>query len=97
MIEHSFLLKASRNMDKAAFAEFIKSIPSIEKTQGGTFHDDLVGLIVERTTQSYNAFWTSFPGAHRRMRKAFEDRLGSNWEDCYEEYQRKSKGLHIKS
>ena len=82
-------------MDEKSFQEFLDSIPSIDNTLSESYRIDLVGLTVERSFQTYQAFWKAFPGAHRRMIAIFKQKLGEDWEDCFEEYLRRPKGVHV--
>ena len=80
-------------MNEPAFVEFLNSIPTVSPTEGGNFHDDIVGFNVERTLQTFNGFWSSYPAGFQRLSTELDTKLGVNWEECYKEYLKRRRGL----
>jgi hypothetical protein len=80
-------------MNEPAFQAFLNSIPEVKPDEGGKYHDDIVGLSVDRTFQTFYAYWSEYPGGYARVAEELDKKVGTNWEECYQIYLRKRRGV----
>ena len=73
-------------MNETAFTEFLDGIPKVGETDSGKFHDDLVGMLVQRNAQIFCAYWSKYPQGYTRFLARLTEQMGENWDSCYQQY-----------